>query len=58
MAWHCWQGHLSFKTVVALTKSSVGCMEITDLQKKIDACGVACATCVAAKATHFLHKEG
>ena len=61
MTWHRWQGHSSFKTVVALAKSGAGGMEITDLPKKIpglDTHAVSRATCVAAKVTHFLHKEG
>jgi GAG-pre-integrase domain len=59
LTWHRRLGHLSFKTVVALSESGANGMVITDLPTNIPGLD-ACAACVAAKTTHspHPHKEG
>ena len=57
MTWHRWLGHPLFKTVVALARSSVSGIVISDIPAKIPGLD-ACAACVAAKLVHLPHKEG
>ena len=57
MTWHWRLGHLSFKLVVALAKSGVSGIVITDIPAKIPGLD-ACAACVVGKSVHLLHKQG
>jgi len=57
LTWHCWLGHLSFKTIVELAQEGASGLEITDIPVRIPGLD-ACSACVAAKMVHLPHKEG
>jgi len=55
--WHCWLGHLSFKTIMELAQEGASGLEITNIPARIPGLD-ACFACVAAKMVHLPHKEG
>ena len=57
MTWHRQLGHLSFKTVVVLARSSASGIVISNIHAKIPGLD-ACVACIAAKLVHLPHKEG
>jgi len=52
LTWHCWLGHLSFKTIMELAQGGARGMEITDVLVRILGLD-ACSACIAAKMVHL-----